>query len=220
MGLIEFSYGSVASSKDVNSNFKYLENEIVNLSQTLSNNMDSIAQSVTSIYTAIDIINGYRSSFIDVGMIIPSVQSDIPEDFLLCDGSVLLREEFPELFRVIGTNFGSDDSANFYLPDLVNKTLWGADSENYLSYLTSKLPNIKGQFRLAGTEGASAVSGAFASGKKGGSWGHGHDRSSSNPLMTFDASTYNEIYSDDCNIVQPPALALNFIIKFRTGGEE
>lgn len=220
MGLIEFSYGSVASSNDVNNNFRYLEDEIAGLSQNLNTNMEAIAQSVTSINNAINIINGYRSSFIDVGMIIPSVLPVIPSDFLLCDGSVLLVEDFPQLYNVIGVTFGSDDSSNFYLPDLTGKTLWGANSQNFAQYLESGLPNIKGQFRLAGTEGSSAVSGAFSAGTKGGSRGHGHDPSSSNPLISFDASAYNEIYSDDCNIVQPPALALNFIIKYRTGSEE
>lgn len=48
--------------------------------------------------------------------------------------------------------------------------------------------NITGAFRLQGTEGSSAVSGAFVAGANGGSWGSGHNNSADNPLMDFSAS--------------------------------
>jgi microcystin-dependent protein len=37
--------------------------------------------------------------------------------WLLCDGRSLLREEYPLLFNVIGTSFGSVDGDHFNLPD-------------------------------------------------------------------------------------------------------
>ena len=52
--------------------------------------------------------------------------SNIPTGFLLCDGSELGRETYPELFSVIETTWGSGDGVNtFNLPDIVNKTAIG-----------------------------------------------------------------------------------------------
>lgn len=52
--------------------------------------------------------------------------SNIPNGFLLCDGSELSRETYQELFSVIETTWGSGDGVNtFNLPDIVNKTVWG-----------------------------------------------------------------------------------------------
>ena len=83
----------------------------------------------------------------------------IPDGYLLCDGSEVLVDDFPELHNVIGYLYGSSDSTSFCLPDMKDKTLWGVGEHNLAEYITSKLPNIKGQFRLVGTEGSSAVSG-------------------------------------------------------------
>jgi microcystin-dependent protein len=122
--------------------------------------------------------------------------------------------DFEELYDVIGTTYGSSDSTTFCLPDLVDKTLWGAGLTNFGQTLGPKLPNIKGTFRLAGTEGSSAVSGMFSAGAKGGSRGIGHERGADNPLITLDASTVCNVYTDNFESVQPPAVAIKFIIKY------
>jgi hypothetical protein len=38
--------------------------------------------------------------------------------WLPCDGRSVLRSAYPELFKALGTAFGSDDSLTFKLPDL------------------------------------------------------------------------------------------------------
>jgi len=42
--------------------------------------------------------------------------SDI-NGWLVCDGRSLLRADYPELFEIIGTSFGSENSDSFSLPD-------------------------------------------------------------------------------------------------------
>jgi microcystin-dependent protein len=54
--------------------------------------------------------------------------SNPPENFLYCDGSSLLRSEYPDLFEVIGTAYGAADSTHFNLPDLRGKFIRGADN--------------------------------------------------------------------------------------------
>lgn len=214
MSLTEIEYGALASSAVLNSNFNYLESEIATLSENIDQRVSGFSSQVATLNLSVTNLLSYKSSFIAVGMILPYPSSNVPEGYLSCDGSELLISDFEDLYEVIGKTFGSTDSTTFCLPDLRNKTLWGCGVNSVGNVLTSKLPNIKGQFRLQGTEGSSAVSGAFKAGPKGGSWGVGHDNSSTNPLMLFDASTYNDVYSDECQIVQPPALTVNYIIKY------
>jgi len=50
-----------------------------------------------------------------------------PQGWLLCDGSVVLRENFKELFEVIGETYGKGDGHNtFSLPDLRGRIAIGA----------------------------------------------------------------------------------------------
>jgi len=53
---------------------------------------------------------------------------DIPVNWLPCDGASLLRSEYPELFNVIGTKFGTADGEHFNVPDLRGLFLRGHDN--------------------------------------------------------------------------------------------
>jgi len=60
------------------------------------------------------------------GVILPKV-SPLPPGFLIADGSSLLRTDFPELFKVIGTIYvrGKVVPTTFSLPDLRNTFIQG-----------------------------------------------------------------------------------------------
>lgn len=51
--------------------------------------------------------------------------SPLPAQWLLCDGSSILRSDYPDLFAVIGTAYGASDTAHFNLPDLRGMVLIG-----------------------------------------------------------------------------------------------
>lgn len=51
-----------------------------------------------------------------------------PSLWLMCDGSSLLRADYPDLFAVIGTTYGAPDVSHFNLPDLRGYTLIGQGS--------------------------------------------------------------------------------------------
>ncbi len=59
---------------------------------------------------------------------IPSAVSS--ETFRLCDGSSLSRAEFPELFSVIGTTYGSVSGTTFNLPNTVGRYIQGTNAIN------------------------------------------------------------------------------------------
>ena len=72
-----------------------------------------------------------------IGAIYPYGGSTAPQGFLICDGTELLRTEYPALFAVIGTSFGTpSDETKFKLPDLRESTVKGtgltSNSSNHL----------------------------------------------------------------------------------------
>lgn len=58
---------------------------------------------------------------------------NIPSGWLLCNGANISREDYSDLFDVVGTSFGSGDgSTTFALPDLTSKFIYGAsDSSDF-----------------------------------------------------------------------------------------
>lgn len=69
-----------------------------------------------------------------IGEIIAYAGTTSPDDnWLPCDGSSLLRVDYPDLFTVIGTTYGSVDGNHFNLPDLQGRTPAGAGSGSGLS---------------------------------------------------------------------------------------
>lgn len=64
-----------------------------------------------------------------VGVVQAYAGATAPTGFLLCDGSVISRETYSDLFDVIGTTYGAGDgSTTFKLPDLRGKHPMGYDS--------------------------------------------------------------------------------------------
>jgi microcystin-dependent protein len=61
-----------------------------------------------------------------IGMIIawPAISASL-DGYLSCDGSSYNIDDYPELFAVLGYDFGGS-GANFNVPDLIGKTLIGA----------------------------------------------------------------------------------------------
>ncbi len=70
------------------------------------------------------------SHFTPTGAVFWLASETIPEGFLLCDGSSVSRTQYPALFAVIGTTFGSNDATTFKLPDLRAKFVRGAGTSN------------------------------------------------------------------------------------------
>lgn len=66
----------------------------------------------------------------EVGSIIISPVSTVPEGFLVCDGSAVSRDQYTDLFDVIGTSYGAGDgSTTFNLPNLSGRTVIGESND-------------------------------------------------------------------------------------------
>ena len=75
-----------------------------------------------------EIAGGTLYADVGIGTILPygGTSDKIPQGYLLCDGTSLLRASYPELFAVIGTAFGSADSTHFNIPDMRESVPKGA----------------------------------------------------------------------------------------------
>jgi microcystin-dependent protein len=61
------------------------------------------------------------SKVVPVGTVVMSAAAVTPENYLACDGSSLLRSDYPDLFDALGTTYGAVDGTHFTLPDFTNK---------------------------------------------------------------------------------------------------
>lgn len=65
-----------------------------------------------------------------VGTVQPFLGLTPPLGYLVCQGQLISKIEYPELYRICGSTFGTETSTHFYLPDLRGKTIAGYDSSN------------------------------------------------------------------------------------------
>jgi microcystin-dependent protein len=74
-------------------------------------------------------------AFVPIGSIFPFAATQVPLGYLLCDGALVSRTEYPFLFQAIGTTYGSAaGGAYFRLPDLRGRfPLGNAGMANSLS---------------------------------------------------------------------------------------
>lgn len=72
-----------------------------------------------------------------IGEIIPYAGNVSPQaNWIPCDGRTLLRANYPDLFAVIGTNYGSSSVDNFNIPDLRSRTTVSVGQGSGLSEYT------------------------------------------------------------------------------------
>jgi microcystin-dependent protein len=103
---------------------------------------------------------GYQGYPVPVGTVIlyaGQVGPKLPENYLICDGSIKQQSVYPELFSVIGTTYGSSGAGTFALPNLINLipkcsnvagttslTPTGSIVANPYTLLNANLPTIAG----------------------------------------------------------------------------
>ena len=76
----------------------------------------------------IDNIGQGGGDTLPIGAILPFSGDVIPNGWLLCDGSVIEQEDYPELFEVLAGNYGIISREKIRLPDLRGKVTVGKDS--------------------------------------------------------------------------------------------
>jgi len=68
-------------------------------------------------------------SYVPAGTVLPFAGDTAPAGWAICNGSIVSRSEYPELFLAIGEAWGNGDgSTTFHLPDMRGRFLRGTDN--------------------------------------------------------------------------------------------
>lgn len=150
-----------------------------------------------------------------VGTILSGLYTTAPDGFLLCNGQEVAIADYFELYTVIGSlaECQSKNEGMFKVPDLRDRFLEGANG-NLGKRIEAGLPNITGNMNSMMTDSGGSFSGAFYSNGKPRTRGwQGNDYDEIRHIG-FDASRMpNSLYGKS-NTVQPPALTVNYVIKY------
>lgn len=78
-------------------------------------------------------VRGYTAgiSAVPPGTVVPfaGLATNIPSGWLLCNGAYVSRTTYATLFSIIGTRYGSTDSSNFRLPNMVDRMVLGSPND-------------------------------------------------------------------------------------------
>lgn len=166
-----------------------------------------------------------------VGTVQAYAGATAPQGYLLCQGQAVSKSEYAELYLVIGDLYTKPEDAEdiFRVPDLRGRVTQGANG-NLGEVIEAGLPNIIGRLAAPlndGGNGSREIFGAYlGSYKEGNSDGNRGDTRQQNGVHIFNAyngetktdgtlktSDEHHVYGAS-DTVQPPAVAINYIIKY------
>lgn len=203
MALKEFEAGESIRAVETNANNRYLESLISEAAGDLKTYLENaIAQ--------------LKGNFILTGSILAIPYSTVPVGYLKCDGSSLLRKDYADLFKKIGTTYGAADDYHFNIPDYQGVFLrgFGGSAASLGTRQAQGLPNITGNaYDLAMTRTGVNVNGAFSGSWTGGALNNGASGTWNTNNLNFNASRSNSIYGA-ANEVRPVNMSVIWIIKY------
>jgi microcystin-dependent protein len=80
-----------------------------------------------------EIMEAQMSDGVPVGAILAYPSTTAPAKWLRCAGDNVEQAEYPELFALLGTTFGSIAGTTFKLPDLQNRFVYGTATANQIA---------------------------------------------------------------------------------------
>ena len=153
---------------------------------------------------------------VPTGMIAFFDLTEVPDGWLVCDGSAVSRTTYANLFAKIGTRHGAGDgSTTFNLPDMDARFLEGTtDTGQVGTNVEPGLPNITGKQGTYVDLGRQSYSGALSAESSGLLFSGGIDTASTDKnILSFDASISTPLYGKS-STVQPASLRGLACIKF------
>ena len=171
-----------------------------------------------------DLVAALQALLVPTGAVLPFAGSAAPTGYLACDGSLVSRTTYADLFAAIGTTFGAGDgSTTFAVPDLRGKFPQGADGTDARGATGgSKTPTITdaghahgvtepvgGHTHTAGVSSNNVQRQAAAVGNNTAASGATVTVNGATSGVTVDSGTASISTADG----RPPFLAVGFIIK-------
>ena len=165
------------------------------------------------------------NAFTPVGTIQVYAGASAPQGYLLCQGQAISKSEYAELYRVIGDLYSNNETAEgfFNVPDLRDRFVQGANADNLGKNIEAGLPNITGSFYTTYGNDASSVVGALIPAQTVAAFYPGSveigktlfnaSKGETKTDGTIKTETEHHVYGAS-DTVQPPAVAINYIIKY------
>ena len=75
-------------------------------------------------------LDGFCVDSLPIGTLQPYLGLKAPHGYLICDGSLVSKTVYPDLYAICGSLFGTETSTHFYLPDLRGKTIAGYNADD------------------------------------------------------------------------------------------
>lgn len=75
-------------------------------------------------------LDGFCVDSLPIGTLQPYLGLKAPNGYLICDGSLVSKTVYPDLYAICGSLFGTETSTHFYLPDLRGKTIAGYNADD------------------------------------------------------------------------------------------
>ncbi len=158
---------------------------------------------------------GHLNNGLKVGDIKYSLQTANHDNWLLCDGQEISRADYPDLFKVIGINFGAGNgTTTFNVPDYRGcfiRMLGEASAEDFYTKQAEGLPNITGASTGASFSNIGGGSGCVLTSGSG-QYTTGTPISGGYSTFTIDASKSSAVYGASAHVT-PENFAVNYFIK-------
>lgn len=88
----------------------------------LGDRVDTLETTTATHTSEISAINSSLNGLTPIGVVLPFTGGNIPDKWLLCDGSPISRTDYADLYDVIGVTYGIGDGATtFNIPNLSGK---------------------------------------------------------------------------------------------------
>lgn len=109
----------------------------------------------------INTLNASLSGAVPTGTVLAYAGTSAPAGYLLCNGQSVSQSTYSNLFNLISTRYGSDNSTTFKVPNLQSRVVYGAHTtnlnsidpyygENEINLAESQLPKHKHAYHVPG----------------------------------------------------------------------
>lgn len=154
-------------------------------------------------------------SLVPSGTIIQFAGKTIPDGYLSCNGALVSRTQFADLFAAIGTTWGTGDGkTTFRLPNMHHRFLEGTTTTSEVgTYVEAGLPNITGYLCKSDFSNDTSYTGVFSQTERGSAWSggsSGYENTWDRPY--FSARASNSAYGSS-SVVQPASIRMTLCIK-------
>ena len=218
-----FVAGTKAKAGEVNDNFDVLYTQVnSNISELAQINIDidniglnkaDVNGNSTQRFSVADAVNNtdavnkqyMLTHSLPTGLILYLAVDNIPNGYLLCDGSTVSRSTYSNLYAVLGTKYGAGDgTTTFSIPNLIGKFPEGGSTAG--TYKDAGLPDHSHSTHFA-------YSNVNFVGGQGGATDFIRPRNVATNVASTKASASNKIYGKSTT-VQPASLVLLPLIKY------